>query len=101
MNTTATQVRYRAVSMELAAYLDGRYVEMHILTDTGETVSVVCNNDSIFSIQRHIEEMGRNCPEIATWTTLATRQAGVQGDFEFNDVGVLSNPTRFYRTVSP
>jgi hypothetical protein len=36
-----------------------------------------------------------------TWTTLVTRLAGVQGDFEFNDVGVLSNPTRFYRTVSP
>jgi len=60
--------RYRAVSMELAAYLDARNVEMHILTDTGETLTVVCPRDSIFAVQRHIEQMGRACPEIVTWS---------------------------------
>lgn len=59
--------RYRAVAMELAADLDGRCVEMHIVTDTGETVTVVCPRDSIFAVQRHIDRIGRDCPEIATW----------------------------------
>lgn len=68
--------RYRAVSMELAAYLDGRYVEMHITTDGGEAVSVVCPRDSIFAIQRHIEQIGRNCPEIASWRADATLMNG-------------------------
>jgi hypothetical protein len=59
--------RYHAVSMELAAYLDERCVEMHILTGTGETIAVTCPSDSIFAVQRHIEELGHQCPEIATW----------------------------------
>jgi hypothetical protein len=67
MSIPPAVIRYRAVSMELAAYLDGRYVEMHILADTGKTIAIACDNDSIFAIQRHIEEIGRECPEIATW----------------------------------
>ena len=57
---------YSAVSMRLAAYLDEQYVAMHILTDTGQTIAVVCPRDSIFAVQRHIEQIGRQCPEIAT-----------------------------------
>lgn len=71
MTMTPTQIRYCAVSMELAAYLDGQYVEMRILTDTGKTVSVVCERNSIFSVQRHIEKIGRDCPEIAGWKPAA------------------------------
>lgn len=67
MTAAAAAIRYRAVSMELAAYLDGEYVEMHIVTDAGERISVVCDKDSIFAIQRHIEQIGRDCPEISTW----------------------------------
>jgi hypothetical protein len=61
--------------MELAAYLDDRYVEMHILTDTGKTVSIVCDSDSIFSVQRHIERLGQDCPEIATWKAAGALRA--------------------------
>jgi hypothetical protein len=68
MTLPPATARYRAVSMELAAYLDARNVEMHILTDTGETITVVCPRDSIFAVQRHIEQMGRACPEIVTWS---------------------------------
>jgi len=68
MTRTAASPRYRAVSMALAAHLDDRYVEMRIVTDTGETVAVVCPSDSIFAIQRHIERIGRDCPEIASWS---------------------------------
>ena len=64
------RIRYRAVAMELAAYLDARYVEMHIITDTGALLAVVCDRDSIFAVQRHIEQMGRECPEIATWKSV-------------------------------
>ena len=64
------RIRYRAVSMELAAYLDAHYVEMHIVTDTGASIAVVCDRDSIFAVQRHIEQMGRECPEIATWKSV-------------------------------
>jgi hypothetical protein len=60
--------RHRAISMELAAYLDAHTVEMHIVTDTGKTISIVCPRDSIFAIQKHIEQMGKACPEIATWS---------------------------------
>jgi hypothetical protein len=68
MTFTSAAVRYRAVSMELAAYLDARNVEMHILTDTGKTITIVCPRDSIFAIQKHIEQIAKACPEIATWS---------------------------------
>jgi hypothetical protein len=68
MRIPSADLRYRAVSMELAAYLDARHVEMHILTDTGTTISIICPRDSIFAVQKHIEEMGQACPEIATWS---------------------------------
>jgi hypothetical protein len=58
---------YRAATMEFVAYLEGQYVDMHIVTDTGETLAVAFNKDSIFKVQRSIERMGRECPEIATW----------------------------------
>lgn len=67
MSTASEVTRYHAVTVELAAYLDGEYVEMHIVTDTGERITVVCEKDSIFAIQRHIEQIGRDCPEISTW----------------------------------
>jgi len=67
MPMTYAATRYRAVSMGLAANFDERCVEMHILSDTGETISVTCPSDSIFVIQRHIEQLGDECPEIATW----------------------------------
>jgi hypothetical protein len=54
--------------MQLAAYLDGGYVEIHILTDTGKLISVLCKQDSILSVQRHIETMSQDGPEIATWS---------------------------------
>lgn len=68
MRLPPASVRYRAVSMELAAYLDARDVEMHILTDTAQTIAIVCPRDSIFAVQRHIEQIGEACPEIATWS---------------------------------
>jgi hypothetical protein len=64
----SADLSYRAVSMELVAYLDARHVEMNILTDTGATLSIICPRDSIFAVQKHIEEMGQACPEIATWS---------------------------------
>ena len=63
-----TSLRVRAVSMEFAAYLDARTVEMHILTDTGQSIAVICPRDSIFAIQEHIGQMRAACPEIATWS---------------------------------
>lgn len=70
MRFPAKQIRYRAASMELAADLDGRYVEMRIRTHTGENITVECARDSIFAIQQHIERLRRQCPEISTWHTV-------------------------------
>ena len=67
MMSVPVRLCFRAVSMEFAAYLDAHTVEMHILTDTGQSIAVVCPRDSIFAIQKHIEEMRAACPEIATW----------------------------------
>jgi hypothetical protein len=67
MTLPAEPIRYRAIAMELAAYLNEQYVEMRILTDTGRIITVACNKNSIFSLQRHIEQIGRECPEISAW----------------------------------
>lgn len=80
MNPPIKQIRYHATSMELAAYLDGRYVEMHIGTDTGQNIAVVCEKGSIFAIQRHIEQLGRECPEISTWQTGTSSDGGRADD---------------------
>jgi len=67
MNASPTQIRFRAVAMQLVADLDRRYVEMHVITETGDAVAIACEKDSIFAVQRHIEQMGRECPEISSW----------------------------------
>lgn len=72
MKASSHMVRYRAVSMELAAYLDEHCVEMHIRTDTGATISVACPTDSIFAVLRHIKQLGIECPEISSWGTAGT-----------------------------
>ena len=46
---------------------------------TPQGIAVACDKDSIFAIQRHIEQMGRACPEISTWKT-------VLNDESFNDI---------------
>jgi hypothetical protein len=74
------QIRYRAAWMELVAYLDEHTVEMHILTDAGESVAIVCDKDSIFAVQRHIEQIGRACPEIATWKSARTGESARDSD---------------------
>ena len=68
MTIPHAQKHYRAATMELVAYLDEQRVEMHIVTQTGETVAVDCASDSIFRVQRSIERMRRECPEVATWS---------------------------------
>jgi len=75
MNMQVSRARYRAVSMELAAFLDGQYVEMRILTDSGTAITVACDGGSIFAVQRHIEQMGRDCPEISSWAPLSPANA--------------------------
>jgi len=67
MRAPLPQFRFRAVSMEFAAQLDERRVDMLIVTADGTTIAVECENDTIFEIQRHIAQMARDCPEIATW----------------------------------
>ena len=59
--------RYHPRSMQLVAYLDGHYVELHVLTDNGESIAISCPGDSIFALQQHIEQFSRQCPEIAGW----------------------------------
>lgn len=68
MTFTPAAVRYRAVSMEFAANLDAHNVEMRILTDTGQVIAIVCPRDSIFAVRKHIEQIAKACPEIATWS---------------------------------
>jgi len=67
MKTAQAPGRYRAVSMEFAAHLDEQFVEMHIVTECGETIAVACPSNSILAIQRHIQQLTHQCPEIATW----------------------------------
>ena len=69
MRIPSADLHFRAASMELAAYLDAHTVEMHIITDTGMAITIECPRDSIFAVQRHIEQIGQVCPEIATWSS--------------------------------
>ena len=71
LNLAAAADRYRAASMEFAADLDAHNVEMRILTSTGKTIVIVCPRDSIFTVQKHIEKIGRACPQIATWSDVS------------------------------
>ncbi len=91
MNAPRPRQRYRAISMELAACLDEHTVEMRILTDEGDIISVACPRSSIFAVQRHIEQIGRECPEIATWSGSA------QGEF----TELARTPAPLPGTLSP
>ena len=71
MSAPPAPIRYQAVSMQLAAYLDGRYVEMQIVTGTGESIAIACDKNSILAIGQHIQQLGSACPEISTWQPFA------------------------------
>ncbi|MDZ4736305.1 MAG: hypothetical protein SGJ07_08135 [Rhodospirillaceae bacterium] len=75
INMSARRIRINAAAMQLVADLDGRYVELHVITNTGQTVAITCGNDSIFAIQRHIEQMAEECPEIASWAAQESTDA--------------------------
>ncbi len=75
MNNSATPRRYRAVSMELAAHSDSHLVEMRILTDTGEAIAIVCQRESIVSVQRNVAETGRVSADMAMWNPATTFEA--------------------------
>lgn len=59
--------RFRALAMEFAAHLDEHFVELHIITDTGDSIAIACPSASIIEIQRHIDQLVRQCPEIVSW----------------------------------
>lgn len=67
MDVPHPRTRYRATAIRLVAYLDERRVEMHFVTETGDSIAIACGRDSIFTIQKAIEVMGHDCPEIAGW----------------------------------
>ena len=50
--------------MAIAAYLDDESVEMRIVTEFGERITIVYDRDSIFAVMRHIQQIARDCPEI-------------------------------------
>ena len=68
MTIPHARTHYRAATMELVAFLDEQRVEMHIVTQNGETIAVDCAKGSIFRVQQSIERMKRECPEVATWS---------------------------------
>ena len=68
--TPNAPIRHRAIAMEFVAFLDEHCVEMRILTDAGEAITIACPSGSILEIQRQIDRLGCRCPEIATWNPL-------------------------------
>jgi hypothetical protein len=74
MRPPPAAIRYRAVAMELAAFLDAHNVEMRILTDAGKAITIVCPRASIFAIQQHIAQIGAACPEISSWSDKAVAE---------------------------
>lgn len=64
---SSNRIRVRAVAVQLAAHLDGRYVDLTIITDRGQTVAITCDNRAIFEVKRRIEQLAQDCPEVASW----------------------------------
>jgi hypothetical protein len=93
LNLAAAADRYRAVSMEFAADLDAHNVEMRILTSTGKTIVIVCPRDSIFTVQQHIEKIGRACPQIATWSDVSCARRRLEGFPSFPQRELLKQGT--------
>jgi hypothetical protein len=75
MKTPKSQFRFRAVSMEFVAHLNERYVEMLVMTSDGTTIAIECENDAIFAVQRNIEKIGLDCPEIMAWKSAGAKAA--------------------------
>lgn len=96
--------RYRAVSMQLAAHLDDRYVELHVLTGDGELIALACPGDSLIALQKHIEQLTQQCSEIAGWSRLPVRlamavdRASVQPVMPLCNAATLSEPMVITRT---
>lgn len=64
------RIRLRAVAMQLIADSNGRYVEMHIVTDRGQTLVVACENQSLIVMQRELQQFNqhtRDIAEISEW----------------------------------
>jgi hypothetical protein len=75
MNVPPVQGKYHAVSMQLAGYSDERHIGVHILSDTGKTIAVTDDRDSIFAIQQHIAQIAWDCPEILTWKGVPNKRS--------------------------
>ncbi len=85
MRTPIPQFRFRAVSMELAAHLEERRVDMLIVTEDGTTLAIECGNDTILNVQRHIEQISRDCPQIASWgdaKPAASSQSNTENNYD-------------------
>lgn len=83
MRTPAPQFRFRAVSMELAAHLDERRVDMLVIAADGTTVAIECEADTIVKVQRHIQALAEECPEVLTWGK-RDKEAAVTPDHKGN-----------------
>jgi hypothetical protein len=59
------RIRLRAAAMQLIADLNGRYVEMHIVTDRGQTLVVACDNQTLIAMQRELQQFNQDIQDIA------------------------------------
>lgn len=59
------RIRLRAVAMQLIADVNGRYVEMHIVTDRGQTLVIACENQSLIAMQRELQQFNQGSQDIA------------------------------------
>jgi len=59
------RIRLRAVALQLIADLNGRYVEMHIVTDRGQTLVIACENQSLMAMQRELQQFNQNIQDIS------------------------------------
>jgi hypothetical protein len=60
--TPSRKIQMRAVAMQLVTDPQGRYLELHIVTDNGEAVAITCNSDLPLAVQWHREKTGGHRP---------------------------------------
>lgn len=74
--TSPLRIRLRAITMQLFTDANGRNVEMHIVTDRGQTLVVACESALLFAMQRELQQLNRSIPDISDWT--ASDAVGLQ-----------------------
>jgi hypothetical protein len=74
MTIASTSARYRAISIDVVAYVGGSVVEAHIRTDTGKTIVLFCEANRVPAIRHRIDKMQHAFPGMIAMSSTAASE---------------------------